>query len=370
MIGRWVLPAFALAVSTAYLPFWHDGAVSTKWMTLAGLPLALFLVRPRMTVGHWAGAALIVYAALSALWSPAPLDALNWVLRLALLGAAFLIAAEIDDLRPTYVALVAGVSLSGVLALAEVMDWVSIPEANHPAALFGNRNYLAEMGAVGLVAALGYRVWWAVPGTILALALPMSKAAFLAVGAAALVGLWGRSKPLAAIVLVTCAASGVVASQFVGGFDSLSSLTIRLEIWQTALENLTFFGHGFGSFQSAYVMLHHYEAIPLGRPENAHNEFLNLAFEVGVPGVLAAAIFALAAWRGGLPVERCLLAALAASGMFGFPLHLPTAGFVAAVVAGRLCGHGHRLRHSSRRRRGGVYAGDGGIGPRYGAVGV
>lgn len=370
MIGRWVLPAFAFAVSTAYWPFWHDGAISPKWLVLAALPLVLFLVRPRMTAGHWAGIALLVYSAVSALWSVAPLETVSGVLRWSLFGAAFIIAAEVSDLRRTCSAVAIGVSISGFIALAEVIGWATIPEANHPAALYGNRNYLAEMAALSIVAAVGYRLWWALPGLILALALPMSKAAFLGVGAAAMVAIWRHSRAMAAFSLVACCICGFVASQIIGGFDGIRSLGVRLDIWSTALSNLTVFGHGAASFQSMYVLLYQYADIPLGRPENAHNEFINLAFEVGVPGIMAAALLSVAAWRGGLQTERCVLAALGAIAIFGFPLHVPATGFMAAVVAGRLCGHGGRLRRLYGSRRDSLHARSGGIGPRYGSVGV
>lgn len=370
MIGRWVLPAFAFLVSTAYWPFWHDGAVSPKWVALALLAPVLFWVRPRMTTGHWALLTLLTYSAASSLWSVAPLDGLNSVIRLGLLGAAFVIAAEVDDMRRTYAALAAGISLSGVIALVEVLGLMTIPEANHPAALFGNRNYLGEMAAVALVAAVGYRLWWAIPGLLLALALAMSKAAFLGVGIASMVAIWRHSRVQAVCALAAFGIAGFVASQIIGGFDSTRSLGVRLDIWSTALSNLTVFGHGSGSFQSMYVLIYEYTSIPLGRPENAHNEFINLAFEVGVPGIMAAAIFAVAAWRGGLQTERCILAALGAIAVFGFPLHLPTSGFMAAAVAGHLCGYGHRVRSGIRHSRNGLHARDGGIGPRYSALGV
>ncbi len=370
MIGRWVLPAFAFAVSTAYWPFWHDGAISPKWMVLAAMPLTLFWIKPRMTVGHWAGLALLTYSAVSGLWSVAPFETANSVFRWALLGAAFLVAAETSDMRRTYAAAAIGVSLSGFIALSEVVGALAIPEANHPAALYGNRNYLAEMAALSIVAAVGYRLWWTLPGLVLALALPMSKAAFLGVGAAAFVAVWRYSRVMAACALFAFCIAGFVASQIIGGFDGIHSLAIRFDIWSTALSNLTIFGNGSGSFQSMYVLLYQYTSIPLGRPENAHNEFINLAFEVGVPGIMAAAILCLAAWCGGLQTERCIMAALGAISIFGFPLHVPATGFMAAIVAGHLCGHGHRVRSDIRGRRGGVHARDGGIGPRYSALGV
>lgn len=370
MIGRWVLPAFAFAVSTAYWPFWHDGAISPKWDVLALLPLVLFFVRPRMTIGHWAGLSLIAYSALSAAWSVAPLDTVNSVLRLALIGTAFVIAAEVQDMRRTYAAAALGISVSGFIALAEVAFGLVVPEANHPSALFGNRNYMGEAAAIVLILALAWRMWWAMPGLILALSLSMSRAAFLAVGAAAFVGLWNRSRVMAGAALATCAIVGFVASQVIGGFDGVRSLGVRLEIWQTALANLTLWGHGAGSFQSTYVLFYHYASIPLGRPENAHNEFINFAFEVGIPGCLAAAVLTMAAWRGGFQAERAALAGVMVVGLFGFPLHVPVTGFLAAILAGRLCGVGSHVRSVVRSRRVGIHARDGGIGPHYGPVGV
>lgn len=370
MIGRWVLPAFAFAVSTAYWPLWHDGAISPKWCALALAPIALFWVRPRATSGHVAFGCLLAYSAVSALWSVASLDSVNSLFRISLLATVFVIAAEVEDMRPTFAAAALGVSLSGIIALAEVCFGLSVPEANHPGALFGNRNYMAEAAAVCLVAAVGYRIWWAIPGTLLALALPMSRGAFVAVGVAALVAMWRSSRVAAIVALAICVVAGIGAAQFIGHFDGMTSIEVRLQIWRTALERMTLFGYGTGSFQAMYVLLSNYEVIPLGRPENAHNEFINVAFEVGVPGLICAGSLLLASWRGGLQTERCILAAIAALCVFGFPLHLPTAGFLAAVVAGHLCGHGARVRSIIRGCRDGLHPRDEGVGPGYGVVGV
>lgn len=370
MIGRWVLPAFALAVTTAYWPFWHDGAISPKWCVLSALPIVLFWIKPRLTIGHAAVLGFLIYAAVSAFWSVSPLDSVNTIIRLSLLATAFVIAAETSDMRLTYAAAAVGVSISGLLALAEVGLGMTVPEANHPAALFGNRNYMAEAAAICLVAAVGYRMWWAIPGTALALSLPMSRGAFAAVGVAALVTMWRSSRAAALVSLALCVVAGIGASQFVGGFNGVASVGIRFAIWKTALENLTFFGHGIGSFQAMYVLLSDYAIIPSGRPENAHNEFINTAFEVGVPGLVCACAIFMAAWSGTLQTERGMLGAAAALCAFGFPIHLPAAGFLAAIVAGHLCGHGARVRSVIRDGGERLYQGHEGSRSGYGVVGV
>lgn len=368
MIERWVLPAFAFAVSVAYWPSWHDGAISPKWCVLGALTVVLFFVKPRMTTGHWAGLIFLAYAALSLTWSVSPLDGVNNVLRTALLGAVFVIAAEVDDLCRTYAAAAAGLSLSGLIALLEVTGYMTLPEANHPAALFGNRNYMAEVGVICLVVAIGSRMWWAIPGSVLAIALPMSRAAVLALAIIATAWVWKRSKVIAVCLILAVIACLAAYSETM--LPQSHSTDIRLTIWKTALEHLTFFGHGFGSFQSMYVLLFTYTEIPLGRPEHAHNEFINLIFELGVPGVIAAFVMVGAAWRGGSALERSVMGAIAAISVFSFPLHLPVAGFLAALVAGRACARGRDLRCLDISRRSKLYARNGGIGPRYGALGV
>ncbi len=180
--------------------------------------------------------------------------------------------------------------------------------------------------AVGLLAmpALRYRRWW----ILLAVALVVGLAAALIIGPAQIVG---------AIFPATAAEEVTV-----------NTLPGRLELWTRALAMLHDFGPsgaGPGQFEQVVMVLYPpFFTGLLGGFQHAHNLFLQMAVDFGVPGLVAfvALLIALGAgmvaatWRWPASTEPDAALAALTAGLFGSLLALAVHGLVdAPIVAPR-----------------------------------
>ncbi len=337
---RWALPVIAFLAMVAFWPWWESGGLIPRWAILAiGAPIAVLVLDIRMTPLHWAGLALLGWSATTVLWTPVPLAGIGELAKLLIFAACFMVAAETDDLRPTYLAIIAGVAVSGGIAIAQFLGYEGVQSLNGPAGTFINRNYLAEMGLLALIPALYLRQYWALPLVLIAAFQPMSRGVILAAGAALVVWVWTRSRAVAGLMGL-----GVVAMLLMPLPHSLtdnSSLTERLGVWKATVEHLTWFGYGTGSYYVEFPTFMPHPVLVHNRPAHAHNEILNAASEIGLPGVLALLLFFGIGLRYTAEMERLVLVASLVIGLFSFPLHLPASGFVVAVVAGSAA---HRWR--------------------------
>jgi O-antigen ligase len=142
------------------------------------------------------------------------------------------------------------------------------------------------VAAVGLVFALliwsssqrrDGRAWW------LRLALPVTLAA-----------------SVGALVWITGFAARDVAIDRLGGAED----DLRWPVWQSVIEMLPQYmpwGTGVGSYAQAYQILEPDELLRPTISNHAHNEFLEVAFTAGIPGLvllgLAAAALLFSLWR-------------------------------------------------------------------------
>ncbi len=324
--------ALLFAVCLAYVPGALDAAESGRWWLLSlGIPIALFFVSVRLTLGHALGLTLLAWAAFSMLWTTSRYDGMQELWFFALICGTFIFAAELDDLRPLYIGLGVGLAINGFLAVAQTFGFAGIEQIIPPAGTFMNKNYLAEPAALTLVALVGYRIWWLAAAILPAVLLPDSRGALVAIGVAAVAWLWRRYPTLAYILLMLMVAAAVRL------FDS-SSMTERIDIWRDTIAGLTIFGHGIGSFFTAFPMHANHQDLLIGRPAHAHNDLLELAFELGIPGVLLLICMIVSALRSRVSVEHAVLLAFMTEAFFGFPIHNPVTAMLFAIVAGRLCG--------------------------------
>jgi O-antigen ligase len=137
------------------------------------------------------------------------------------------------------------------------------------------------------------------------------------------------------------------------------SIRTRLELWQAAVSMMTtqpLFGIGLGGF---YVQSHRYAAAMLdsiGRPyENAHNYFVQVLAELGIPGlVLFLAVIGLSlreAWRAGEAWWTTGLVAFLLTCLVGHPLVVPEVSYpfwIALAAAAGTAGAAQIARHSNR----------------------
>lgn len=314
-----VLSFLAAAV---YWPGVAGAATSSRWALLA-LIIPWLLREQRVTVAHACGAAFLLWAAVTLLWASNRYDGINALLILLVLAAIFCLGNQLRELRWVWIG--AGVGL-GVSAAIINVDWaglLSFMPGPSLGGLFVNRNFFAEAAALILIAAVAERIWWLIPLLLPAMLMTESRGAVLAL-AVALAVHFRRWWWVSAIV------GAVAIALFSLKVDN--SASERLVIWQSTLHGLTFWGHGIGSFWTAYPQFD-LRTVVNDTPEQAHNELLTIAFELGFVGALLASAFVVSL-AGPINTARLVLIGIAVESITQFPLHLPTTAFLGMVAAG------------------------------------
>lgn len=146
------------------------------------------------------------------------------------------------------------------------------------------------------------------------------------------------------------ASSGTVA-RVMGRFDFEGEF--RPQLWQDAVFAVRQYfpwGSGMGTFVPVFIAIERLEAVDSTLPNRAHNDFLELAMESGVLGVIALALIGallarrmLAIWREG-PLRRdahlcfggAALAIVALHSQVDYPLRSLSLACIAAAAAGLL----------------------------------
>ncbi len=316
----WLL---GFAVTATCWPGMEGTASLSRWAALSViLPLAMCWVRVRLTWPLVALLALISWAALSLIWTPILAYGVNEVWKWLLLAMAFMVGAGLADLKGLFRGMAVGIVPSAVLAFGQFVS----------AGTFGNPDLMGEAAALVL---LGLLVTEARPlicaAPALCLAMSHARGALLAFGIAIVAafkvrGLLLALAPLALMILLVVPASKNMLSTH--------SMMERSQIWTNTAKGITWLGQGAGSYVTIYPQLAPPEHVRSARPEHAHNDFLEFAFEYGGVGlILGAALLSLLIGSASLAVRYLLLAG-AVEAAFGFPLHNPATAFVLAVVAG------------------------------------
>lgn len=344
------LGLFGFLLTTAYCPFIAGAAVTPRWLLLACVVPTMLIgllldgQRIKITVAHVVGSVFLGWMALSLAWSATPYDSVDVLWQMALLGGCFALGSAIDDCRPFLVGCAIGIGVSsGLLMIEAASGWTVERLANTAAVtpyagLFGNRNYLGEAAAVVLVGFMALdaeqRKWplvpfWALICLMPALALCRSRGGFLAVAVAYAWMLWSAGYRRLVIGLGAAALLALIAAVV---FSHDSSILDRLHIWGDAVLGLTIFGRGIGSFGGSLVA---YFTDPMAlRNIYTHNEFLQIFYELGVPGLVLFVVF------GGFIVfgtdywPRYVFVAALVEGCFGFSFHMPVTGAVGLLMAG------------------------------------
>lgn len=267
-----------------------------------------------------------------------------------------------------------------------------------------NRNAAADVMLVGLVATAALiaahrvidgRTRTSSPvGLVAAIAVVLLVAATLLTGSRAGIALllatlagiaaWLARPLLASLTvrwLVALAAGGLAALGTIGWLLSAHPLAQRVlnrfaagdeprpELWTDtayAIGQTWPVGGGLGSFVPLFVAAERLEVVDASHPNRAHNDFLELALEAGLPGLVLLAAVALAlTWRltrrlradppreerAQLVFAGATLALLAAHSIVDYPLRsmaLATlAGFAAGVILGPVSPSGSRARVGS-----------------------
>jgi O-antigen ligase len=189
---------------------------------------------------------------------------------------------------------------------------------------------MALVGAIVTPAA-----WWLVPPIVAGIAASGCRGAMVGVACAGLLWLWTYSRPIASAFL-TAALLVVVVMILYPSQRATMGEEGRLGMWQDAIENLRWLGHGIGAYWVVTPQHAPHGIATNMRYWHVHNDYLEAVFNYGVGSVLYFAFVASCLLARPLRTEHYVLVAFMGIGLFAFPLYNPATGFVALVVAGRL----------------------------------
>lgn len=342
---------FSFLLTAVFWPGIPGMALTPRWALISVLvPVGLLALSPAGLVksgAAWVGSSLLAYAALSLLWTPSPWDGLFAFMVLSWLAGVAVIGARLDDLKPVYLGMALGIGVSSLLIILEVLG-VDVLQVKTQArvGLFFNPNIVTESAVLVMVACLATRQWGASLLCLPAVVLTHARGGLLALGVCALWAAWKRS-PLtlvaaSAAILALAVGISVFNTRSEDGFRAnLSfnpkSVYDRINIWEDTWSELAWLGHGVGSFRVVFPSAP-YKGPELvkGRTDHAHNDYLELAFDLGLPGLgLFVWIIFLAFWSPPAP-EKMILLAFTTMGLVGFPMWMPVTGVLGALALGRL----------------------------------
>lgn len=354
-----MLAALGFLLSTFFLPIFYGGATTPRWALAAVLLPILLLRESPPSRQQWSapqviGLLIVAWGALSLLWTSNIYDGIGELAQWIILAQAFLIGARAESLRPFWLGLAIGLIPSSLLAIWQALSMpMIVPQATvNPSGLFISSAILGETAALALVAMIALRGYVIAALIAPCILLTASRNAGLAIAVVAIIAVWRKSK--GAAIYSTVIALAILLTTLAFGYRSASVIE-RFDIWRDTIDGLTWPGHGIGSYYNDYPFAGGRIDTFKQRPEHAHNDILELAFELGCIGIVILACWAYSiarlVWRGSqINAETCVLIAFAVEVLFGFPLHMPVSAVCAALAAGHLTRDGAVLRRS-------VYAG-------------
>lgn len=336
-----------LIIPISYVPLWTGHDILTGWSVLSIVLPWLFLRRVQLGIGHWLGIAFLAYATFSLLWTENHAQAVWDLWLLYLLAGCFLLGASRDP-RPLYLGCALGIGISDLVAVPQAFGWQGVfaLSSAHPTGLFINPDMFGEAAALATVALIVTNQWWPLIFTVPPILFTGCRSAALACFICAVFWLWNRYR-LLSIPALAIAFLGALAWHH--GWDGSEAL--RVAMWQDTLGGLTWFGHGPGSFFALYPEFANHTDTMFTRPESAHNDFLELAFEFGVGVIPLFILITFSLWTS--RVDRYILLAFCAIAFVSFPIRLPTEGLLGMVALGSLC-RDWSLAWSYRHLRGSV----------------
>ncbi len=344
---------FSFFVTAAYWPGLPGMALTPRWALLSILvPASILWLSPeriqwRRSVA-WAGIALLVYAALSLLWTTSLPDGLNGFWQLSLLGGLTIIGHRLASLDRVFLGCAIGMGVSSGFIILEVLGVDLLQQLTQlRPGLFFNPNVVTETSALILVGCLAYRQYWTSLLVLPALILTHSRGGMAALAIVGIVWVWKRAPSWS--VPVTAALAGLVLfvslqtraaddSEFRAGiiFNS-QSVRDRINIWEDVIQGLTWMGTGIGSFRAEFMKAPYKSGqIVKGRADHAHNDYLEMAYELGLVDF---GCFVFLIWNGfwnSRNVINFVLLAFSVEAFFQFPLHMPVTGALAALCVGHL----------------------------------
>jgi hypothetical protein len=316
-----------IAIMIAFVPGVIGLASITSWAVMwLVMPVLLLKCKIEITIIHILGLVFLSYAALSLLWSP---HGTLELMQLLVLASVFVWAYTLQNLRKIIIGLAIGLAVSSIIAVLQYfqLETLVLKNTPNPSGLFVNSNIFAEVSGMLLILILINKLWWFIPVTLPGL-MVSSRAVILGFLIVGLLWIWEKSK-LAAISLAVSLTFAASLINF-----SMSSIYQRLYIWLDMLSGLTLFGHGIGSFIYLFPDYNKHSDASINIAEYAHNELLQLTFELGI-GVAPFILIILMLLKADNDYKYAFVFFIVIS-CFGFPLHMPVTAFMVAIVAAQL----------------------------------
>lgn len=346
---RWAsdrLGVWAFVVSVAFIPGIMSSAILGRWAAVAiGVPLVAPL---RWTFPPWLNTVLVAglaWAGASILVAPDRLDSLLQFFFMISLVGVMGAASQQSSLDEPMEGLCWGVAVSLLFCFLG-LDGEPVVAQGTPgyAGLFYNSEVLCEFAAPLAVWAMAKRHWHMVGITLLPILMNNSRISYVIVIVGAVMAFWPKSWKWRVAVtvvgaVVTCA---VVYAMTLTG-SRFGSGVYRIAIWLVAGMSITPAGHGIG----AYRVMHPAE-------EFVHSDVIQAFVELGLGALFFVPIVIRALRNTEARAEHAAFIVLCIELVVSFPLHVPGAAFLVALLAGWLARD--RTRVCGVRPHGGIDA--------------
>lgn len=353
-----------LSTTALWLPFLDSPAETPRWAALAVLAAAAMVrerlrdtPQPAINTVDWLVLGLAAWLALSLAWTPNVRDGIDSMLKLLWLGCCYEVGRRTGDLRGLIAGVAIGLGISSAMSIYEVATGhkLVVAETPQPAGLFVNSLSLSAAAAMALVGALALRMWWAAALVAPAALLSQGKATLLMLAGVTVWRLWVTGRPgptMAGFAIIWSGAAGAV---YLGrqGFFTRGSFQERWDIYSDTFRNLTWSGHGVGSFRDQFPLWSTQIDTLRWRVEHAHSDWLHLIAEGGIIAVAFAALACglalprVATRNGG---DKWIILAAALLAVFGLLWRTPACMAMLAVAFGCLAGGGADVRRHAHER--------------------
>lgn len=316
-----LVAVLAFGMAAGFLPFLPDGAIGTRWAILCAAPFIALASGARIPPTVWVA---LGYLAVTLAWSPDRWHGADLLWHFVLLSmVATLAPANLDGI---FWALGLGLAINSAAVMFQIDGTVTWTEVRPDSGLFFNRNQqnaIIALATIGLLSIRDWRAWMlALFDFIPMFTTPIQRGPFVALACAGAFLICRRYKFLIPAFAILIAGMVVHLMQ---ADDRTNAIIARLSTWISVAMHTTPLGNGLGSLRWAYPEM-----------EYAHNDALQVAYELGFPGLFCfLGVLCYIITRGSL-VPRLVLIAFAVEGLFDFPLYQPATGFLAAVCAGHL----------------------------------
>lgn len=317
----WFETRLSFLFVVTYIPYISGAATNSRWCLAAIiLPICLLFVKCNLkfNITYLFGLLFLIYAGLSIAWTYSDQAIYNYV-HLIIIAEAFVLGFYLNTLKNVFEGLAVGIAVSSLLMLFGFQG-----------GLFININTLAETSVIILIGLAVYGLWGHMIGVVPAIVWNGSRGAIMTVGLLFAIWIWKQSK------LVTVLTILVMLIVVLSGYRSFT-IYDRISIWKEIYEQpFTWLGNGFDSF-SVLGLYNIYS-----RPMFAHNDLLQIYFELGVIGVVLAVAFFLSVMVVNKN-EKWIVGAFIIISMFAFPLHLPVSSVIVLLTCGFIVNNRNRL---------------------------